>query len=101
MRKGLFFGLLVSLMIAAFLSPFASGNPDGLERVAQDKGFLHLSEGKEKVSSPMPDYVVPGINNGTVAGSAAGVVGTIITFAAMYGLGKLYIRKSGSTGGQS
>lgn len=100
MRKFIFICLLVSLAIAAFLSPFASSNPDGLERVAEDKGFLHLSEGKEVVQSPMPDYVMPGIKNETVAGSLAGVTGTLLTFAAMYGFGKLYMKRSHSNGEQ-
>jgi len=100
MRKGIFIVLLVALAIAALLSPFASTNPDGLERVAEDKGFIHLSEGKEVVKAPLPDYVVPGIKNGTAAGSLAGVAGTIITFAAMYGIGKLYMKKSQRAGGR-
>lgn len=100
MRKGIMLALLVSVAVAAFLSPFASSNPDGLERVAEDKGFIHRSEGKEVVKSPMPDYVMPGIRNETVAGSMAGVAGTIITFAAMYGIGRLYIRNSRRAGEQ-
>lgn len=95
MRKGIYVALLVSLVIAAFMSPFASSNPDGLERVAEDKGFIHLSEGKEIVKSPMPEYVMPGVENEKAAGSMAGVAGTIITFLTMYGMGKLYIKKSG------
>ncbi|MBU7005860.1 PDGLE domain-containing protein [Phosphitispora fastidiosa] len=100
MKKGVFLALLVSLAIAAFLSPFASTSPDGLERVAEDKGFLHLSEGKQVVKSPMPDYVMPGVKNETTAGSLAGVAGTLITFAVMYGVGKIYIRKSRRVGGR-
>ncbi len=100
MKKGIFFALLFSLAIAAFLSPFASTSPDGLERVAEDKGFIHLSEGKEVVKSPMPDYVMPGLENEAVAGSLAGVAGTLITFAVMYGFGKLYIIKSRRVGGR-
>lgn len=100
MRKGILLALVVSIAVAAFISPFASPDPDGLERVAEDKGFLHRSEGKELVKSPMPDYVMPGIENETVAGSLGGIAGTIITFGAMYGLGKLYIRKSRQAGGQ-
>ena len=102
MRKGIFLVLLVSLAIAAFLSPFASTSPDGLEWVAEDKGFVHLSEGREIVNSPMPDYLIPGMENETVAGSFAGVVGTILTFGIMFGIGKLYLKKARShqAGGQ-
>lgn len=98
MRKGIYLALLFSLVIAAFMSPFASSNPDGLERVAEDKGFIHLSEGKEVVKSPMPDYVMPGVENEKAAGSMAGIAGTIITFLTMYGIGKIYIKKSRQIG---
>ncbi|MGB3768113.1 MAG: PDGLE domain-containing protein, partial [Phormidesmis sp.] len=42
MQYGKFFliGLGVALIIAAVVSPFASSNPDGLERVAEDLGFI-------------------------------------------------------------
>jgi cobalt/nickel transport protein len=32
-------GLAASLLIAGVVSPFASPNPDGLDRVSQDHGF--------------------------------------------------------------
>lgn len=37
-------GLGTALLIAGLLSPFASSNPDGLDRVAQDHGFDHRAE---------------------------------------------------------
>ncbi|MDS1029374.1 PDGLE domain-containing protein [Bacillota bacterium LX-D] len=94
MKKEIWYGLLVALLIGVFLSPFASSSPDGLERVAEDKGFLAKSEGREVVGAPMPDYVLPVISNETVAGSAAGAVGTIITFGAAYGLAKIVSKKN-------
>jgi cobalt/nickel transport protein len=33
-------GLSVALLLALVLSPFASASPDGLEMVAEQKGFL-------------------------------------------------------------
>lgn len=91
MRKEIFFGLILAILLAVFLSPLASPNPDGLERVAIDKGFLEKSEGNEVISSPIPDYMVKGITNETVAGSAAGLIGTILTFAAAYGAAKISV----------
>ena len=35
-------GLAVSAILAVFVSQFASNSPDGLEKVAGDKGFLSL-----------------------------------------------------------
>ncbi len=100
MRKGILAVLLICLVIVAFVSPFASPHPDGLERVAEDKGFIHLSEGKAMVKALMPDYVIPGMKNKTVAGSLAGIAGTLVTFGAMYGIGKLYLKRSRRAGDQ-
>jgi cobalt/nickel transport protein len=93
-KKALWWGLLFSLVIAAFIAPFASPSPDGLERVAADKGFLEKGEGKNFFNAPLPDYLFPGTENEGVATGAAGVLGTFITFSAMYGLTKLVARKN-------
>lgn len=89
MGKKVLVALLVALAVAIFLSPFASSNPDGLERVAEDKGFLEQAEGKEVISSPIPDYLFPGIGSERAATAAAGFVGTLVTFGVMYGVGRL------------
>jgi cobalt/nickel transport protein len=72
--------LVACLFIAGFLSLFASSEPDGLERVAEDLGFLELGEGNEAIESPMPDYAVPGIAEEALAGSLAGIAGTLLMF---------------------
>ncbi|MDN5293087.1 MAG: cobalt/nickel transport protein [Eubacteriales bacterium] len=94
-QKWVIGGLLVALIVAAFLSPFASTKPDGLERVAEDHGFLEKGEGKEVIKSPIPDYVMPGVANETLAGSLAGVVGTLLTFILFVLVGKILFRRSG------
>lgn len=88
MKKDVIIGLLLALLVAAVLSPFASTSPDGLERVAEDKGFIDRGEGKEVIKSPIPDYEVPSIANKTFAGISAGIIGTILTFITMFGLVK-------------
>lgn len=88
MKKPVLIFLLVALVVAAFLSPFASPDPDGLDRVARDLGAEEKSEGKEAIQSPVPDYKFPGIESEAVATSLAGVLGTVITFGVAYGLGK-------------
>jgi len=82
-------GLLVAVVLAVLLSPFASRFPDGLERVAEDKGFIDKGEGNEVISSPIPDYAMPGVKHEGVATSLAGLVGTIFIFGLAYGLGHL------------
>jgi len=80
MDKWILSMLVVCLVIAGFFSLFASPEPDGLEKVAEDHGFLEAGEGHEAIESPMPDYVVPGIENEALAGSLAGIAGTVLMF---------------------
>jgi len=76
-------GLIACLMVA-LLSPLASSSPDGLERVAEDKGFLGL--GEEAPFQIIADYVFPGIENEAVATILAGLIGTLILFGVVYGI---------------
>ena len=75
--------LLVCLAVAC-ISPLASSSPDGLERVAEDKGFLGL--GQEAPYQVIADYVFPGIANEALATILAGIIGTLILFSVAYGL---------------
>ncbi|MBD3271061.1 MAG: cobalamin biosynthesis protein CbiM [Elusimicrobia bacterium] len=70
--------LLASGIIAAMLSPFASGLPDGLEWVAEKYRFLH--EAAPSFVSPMPDYLVPAVTHEALATGLAGLAGVIISF---------------------
>ena len=45
--------LLVALALAAFASPFASNAPDGLNRVAIDKGFDDEAKVSAVAGSPL------------------------------------------------
>lgn len=74
---------LVCLAVAC-ISPLASSSPDGLERVAEDRGFIEL--GQEAPYQVIADYVFPGIANEALATILAGIVGTLILFAVAYGL---------------
>ncbi len=77
-------------IILAFLSPLASPHPDGLERVAENLGFIEQAQ--EPLYEVIPDYVFPGIPNETLATIAAGVVGTLIVFGVAVGLAALFHR---------
>lgn len=93
-RSILLGGLLLSLLLAIFLSPFASPWPDGLERVAEDKGFIELAEIQPVVSSPAPDYVWPGIRNERLATSIACLVGALMLCGLGIGLGYLFSNRN-------
>jgi len=85
-------GLAVCLLVAC-LSPLASSSPDGLERVAEDKGFIDL--GQEAPFQIIADYVFPGIENEAVATILAGLIGTLILFGVAYGLAWLLKSRKG------
>ena len=75
--------LLLCLAVAC-LAPLASSSPDGLERVAEDKGFIGL--GEEAPYQVIADYIFPGIENEAVATILAGIFGTLILFGVAYGI---------------
>ena len=75
---------LVFCLLVACLAPLASSSPDGLERVAEDKGFAGTA-----IDAPfelIADYVFPGVANDTVATILAGIIGTLLLFAVVYGI---------------
>ena len=83
-------GLLVALGLAAFVSPHASSSPDGLERIAADKGFLDKGEAEPLWRHAlMPDYLVQRLGEGPAAKAAAGLFGTFCAFAIGYVLARL------------
>lgn len=85
-------GLALALVVA-LLSPLASPHPDGLERVAEDEGFVE--QAREAPYEIIPDYVFPGIANENVATILAGVAGTMVVFGLAYGLAWMLRRRSG------
>lgn len=74
-------GALLTLALA-ILSPLASSHPDGLEWVAEQKGFLDTAQ--NAVYQIIPDYVVPGIGNEMLATILAGVIGAALVFGVAY-----------------
>ena len=94
--KTIFCGLLFAVSLAILVSPFASPWPDGLEKVAGDQGFIHLSQVKPAIQSPIPDYLWPGLRNERISTAIAGATGTIMLFALALGLGYLLKKKDAS-----
>ncbi len=73
-------GLLVALGLAFFVSPYASSSPDGLNKVAIDKGFSDKQEETATADSPLAGYGVKGIENDKLSTGIAGIVGVAIVF---------------------
>jgi hypothetical protein len=87
-RQRTFFAvaLLVALVLAGGVSIFASSAPDGLEKVAEDKGFIGTAQDHELADSPLADYGVKGVENSRLSGGLAGVIGVTLTLAVSGGL---------------
>ncbi len=91
MKKITIVMFLVSIALAVFLSPFASQSPDGLERVAEDKGFIEKSA-EAVFNAPLPDYTVNFVKNESISTSIAGLIGTILVFLVSY-FGAVVLKK--------
>lgn len=79
-------GLALALMVA-FFSFAASGDPDGLERVAEDQGFLGTA--LDPLYSVLPDYTIPFVENEMVSGIIALLIGTLIVFGLVLLIGQI------------
>lgn len=98
MRRNLWWlaGLAVSVLVVILLAPLASPDPDGLERVAEDRGFIDAAQGAP--FEILPGYTIPGLDDATTATIVAGLVGVVIVFALMWGLGTLLARRRRASG---
>lgn len=91
-------GLGIALLVAIFLSPFASSDPDGLDRVSEDLGFADRAAAETPAHKlPFADifdeYALRGVPDG-IATPLAGLVGTLVTFGVAWGVGKLVLKRS-------
>ncbi|MGW5099571.1 energy-coupling factor ABC transporter permease [Streptomyces sp. NPDC004100] len=75
-------GLVTSLILAGFVSFYASANPDGLEKVAHDQGIDRKSERHASADSPLADYGVKDVSDARLSGGLAGVIGVGVTVVA-------------------
>ncbi|MDI6873466.1 PDGLE domain-containing protein [Candidatus Solincola sp.] len=120
-KKGIYIfilaGFLVSVALALLVSPWASSAPDGLEKVAEDKGFIEKAEETDPAweSAPIPDYAVPGLTREAVdeetgevveeptklATALAGLVGTVAIFLIAWGLALVLKKKKPEEAGQA
>lgn len=68
-------GVLISLAVI-LLSPLASADPDGLERVAGNLGFLH--KGASAPYHIIANYSLPVLGNTPLSTIAAGTIGVLV-----------------------
>lgn len=84
-RKVWLGGLGLAILLA-LLAPLASTHPDGLEWVAETYGFLEAA--RPPFYALIADYVMPGIQNETIATILAGLLGVIIVFFVTLGISR-------------
>lgn len=77
---------LVMTLLAVLISPMASGDPDGLERVAMDLGFLE--SGREAGFQILPDYTIPFLGETGLSTILAGAAGSLILFGLLFLIGR-------------
>ena len=70
-------GVLVALVLAVVVSQFAAGDPDGLERVAEEHAFG---------DSLFADYAARGLDNEGLSLAVAGATGVVLTLVVGWGL---------------
>jgi hypothetical protein len=71
-------GIGIALLITLF-SPLASSEPDGLEKVAENEGFI--AEAEDAPYEVIADYVLPWVDNEDLATILAGIIGVFIVAA--------------------
>ena len=92
-------GGLVMAIALAVLAPLASANPDGLERVAEQRGFLGRAQAS--TFNIIPDYVLPGVSNQAVATILAGIAGVLIVAGVVVALSLARRRRHAEDGSAS
>lgn len=88
---------MVCLLLAGVVSYYASSRPDGLESVAQDKGFADTAGPHASDGSPFAGYATRGIDNARVSGGVAGIAGGALVFVIAGGLFLAVRRRDAAT----
>jgi hypothetical protein len=105
MRLRYYLGLLVvgigiAVLITLF-SPLASSEPDGLEKVAENEGFI--TQAQDAPYEVIADYVFPWVDNEDVATILAGIIGVLIvaaiSLAAAFVLWRVRVGRRSTAGG--
>jgi cobalt/nickel transport protein len=92
-RKFIVMGVLVSALLAGGASFYASSSPDGLEKVAEEVGFIDTAKDSANADTSLADYGVKGVENERLSVGVAGLIGVVATGAVSGGLFLLLRRK--------
>jgi hypothetical protein len=84
-------GLAMAALVVVVLAPRASPDPDGLEAVAEEQGFMGAA--RDAFYELLPDYTLPGIDDPALSTALAGLIGVVVVFVLMVGAGWLLRRR--------
>lgn len=79
-------GIAIAAVVAMVVSQFAASDPDGLEHVAADTGFLDRAQDHALAGSLFADYATRGIDDARLSLAVAGITGVALTLAVGTGL---------------
>ncbi len=69
---------VLALVVAGVVSFYASGRPDGLNRVAGDLGLAGAQGASGAGSGPLAGYEIAGLGDPRLSGGLAGVLGCLV-----------------------
>ena len=95
-KKFLIAGFALTIFLAGFASFYASSSPDGLEKVAEEIGFIDKAKDHANAESALADYSVKGVENARLSTGAAGIIGVLATAGVSTGLFLILRRRSGA-----
>ena len=92
-------GIVIALVMVFVLAPNASSHPDGLNKVAEDKGFASQEEPSRY--EWLPNYSIPGVESeywSTVLSGAIGVgIMVVVVGGVAYGLTRVRRMRDGAS----
>jgi hypothetical protein len=88
-------GIAVALLLAGVVSFYASGSPDGLERVAEEHGLTAAQKEHAAADGPMADYQTRGVDDERISVGLAGIVGSLLVLVVAGGLAYVVRRRDG------
>lgn len=83
--KGYIKAVFLLIVCLGVLIPFASSDPDGLEKVAETLGIKETVQ----VESPMSDYSISFIDNGYFSTLIAGIFGILLVIGVALMMGRI------------
>jgi hypothetical protein len=84
-------GIAIVALVVVVFAPLASSDPDGLERVAEDNGFI--GQAQNVVGGLFGDYGIPGIDDPTVSTILSGLLGVAILLVVVFLVGRVLARR--------